>query len=363
MIRKLLSTFQIVLTLAWLTGAALIGPTPAFAQSTGGGGGGTPNTCANPCTIGSVSIRSGSGVPSASDPQGSLNFRTDVPSVYQMQTASTTYPAWVQGASVNGGTVTVAPPAGGNYLVAACDGGATIPTASSGWTLISSQAVGSWGPAIAIVYHYFATTGSTSQTPCTGSVITTSLLEISGLDPSNFNTNYVSTTWAQNGGASSVAVSVNTTADNTLALAIGGSSGASGAYPTLSFSSGYANLTQANTAAGQSHSIGMATHAFSTNGTAAGQTVSTSPGDYGVTNAVLLLKPTTSGPSFGWQQMVAIPTPATSYTVATLPRQATNGARAVVTDANATCTFNAAPTGGGSTVCAVWWNGTAWVEG
>lgn len=356
MTRKLLGALQVALALVWLAVATL-----AFAQSTGGGGGGTPSSCANPCTIGGITIRAGSGVPSASDGQAALAIRTDVPSIYQMQTPSSTYPAYVQGASVNGATVTLGQaPAGGDYLIAACDGGASIPSASAGWTSISSQAVSSWAPAIRIVYHYFASAGSTSQTPCSGQY-TTSIIEVSGLDPNNFNTNYVSTTW-NHADAASIAVSVNTTANNTLAIAVGGSSGA-GSYNTITVNSSYANLTTAATNSGQSHSIGMATHAFATSGTAAGLTIGSTPGDYGIQGAVVLLQPTASGASFGWQQLVAIPTPTTSYTVANLPLQATNGARAVVTDANAACTFSAAPTGGGSTVCAVWWNGTAWVEG
>jgi hypothetical protein len=49
------------------------------------------------------------------------------------------------------------------------------------------------------------------------------------------------------------------------------------------------------------------------------------------------------------------------YTVSTLPA-ASEGALAYVTDAVA-CTFLATLTGGGSTVCPVFYNGTAWVGG
>jgi hypothetical protein len=52
-----------------------------------------------------------------------------------------------------------------------------------------------------------------------------------------------------------------------------------------------------------------------------------------------------------------------TYTVSTLPGSPASGYLAVVTDANAACSFGATPTGGGSTPCKVWYNGTAWVEG
>lgn len=52
-----------------------------------------------------------------------------------------------------------------------------------------------------------------------------------------------------------------------------------------------------------------------------------------------------------------------SFTVATLPAAGTIGREAIVTDANAACTYGATPTGGGSTKCKVWDNGTGWVEG
>jgi hypothetical protein len=48
------------------------------------------------------------------------------------------------------------------------------------------------------------------------------------------------------------------------------------------------------------------------------------------------------------------------YTVSTLPASPSQGDFAFVTDAVA-CTFLAALTGGGSTVCPVFYNGTAWV--
>jgi len=51
------------------------------------------------------------------------------------------------------------------------------------------------------------------------------------------------------------------------------------------------------------------------------------------------------------------------FTVATLPAGPATGSLAYVTDANAACTYNSAPTGGGSTVCKVWYNGAAWVQG
>lgn len=53
---------------------------------------------------------------------------------------------------------------------------------------------------------------------------------------------------------------------------------------------------------------------------------------------------------------------ATAYTVATLPAAGTAGRRAYVTDATAP-TFLGALTGGGSVVCPVFDNGTAWVAG
>jgi hypothetical protein len=49
------------------------------------------------------------------------------------------------------------------------------------------------------------------------------------------------------------------------------------------------------------------------------------------------------------------------YTVSTLPTGVTGG-RAHVTDAT-TCTLLGALTGGGSTVCPVFFNGSAWVGG
>jgi hypothetical protein len=51
------------------------------------------------------------------------------------------------------------------------------------------------------------------------------------------------------------------------------------------------------------------------------------------------------------------------FTVSTLPASPATGSLAYVTDANAACSYNTAPTGGGSTVCKVWYNGTAWVQG
>jgi hypothetical protein len=50
------------------------------------------------------------------------------------------------------------------------------------------------------------------------------------------------------------------------------------------------------------------------------------------------------------------------YTVATLPTGVSTGARAHVTDATS-CTFMGALTGGGSTKCPVFYNGTSWVAG
>jgi hypothetical protein len=52
------------------------------------------------------------------------------------------------------------------------------------------------------------------------------------------------------------------------------------------------------------------------------------------------------------------------FTVATLPAGATAGAgaRSYVSDA-VSCSFGSAPTGGGSTGCAVFWNGSSWVGG
>lgn len=50
------------------------------------------------------------------------------------------------------------------------------------------------------------------------------------------------------------------------------------------------------------------------------------------------------------------------FTVATLPAAGTQGRRAYVTDATS-CTFMGALTGGGSVVCPVFDNGTAWVGG
>lgn len=50
------------------------------------------------------------------------------------------------------------------------------------------------------------------------------------------------------------------------------------------------------------------------------------------------------------------------FTVGGLPA-GTTGGLAYVTDANAACVFGTTPVGGGSTVCKVWYNGTAWVEG
>lgn len=51
----------------------------------------------------------------------------------------------------------------------------------------------------------------------------------------------------------------------------------------------------------------------------------------------------------------------TGYAVGSLPA-GTIGEFSWVTDANATCTKNSTPTGGGSTKCPVWYNGSAWVE-
>lgn len=51
-----------------------------------------------------------------------------------------------------------------------------------------------------------------------------------------------------------------------------------------------------------------------------------------------------------------------SYIVTGLPTGAA-GDLAIVTDANAACTFGSTPAGSGSTVCKVWYNGTGWVEG
>lgn len=53
------------------------------------------------------------------------------------------------------------------------------------------------------------------------------------------------------------------------------------------------------------------------------------------------------------------------YAIASLPATATGGARAHVTDAlnSAACVFFAAITAGGSTVCPVFYNGSAWVGG
>lgn len=49
-------------------------------------------------------------------------------------------------------------------------------------------------------------------------------------------------------------------------------------------------------------------------------------------------------------------------TVASLPGTPAAGMVAYVTDANAACTFNTTPTGGGSTKCFVGYNGSAWKE-
>lgn len=49
-------------------------------------------------------------------------------------------------------------------------------------------------------------------------------------------------------------------------------------------------------------------------------------------------------------------------TVANLPLVATQGQRAIVTDANAP-TFLATVAGGGAVVCPVFWNGSAWKVG
>lgn len=57
-----------------------------------------------------------------------------------------------------------------------------------------------------------------------------------------------------------------------------------------------------------------------------------------------------------------VPATLPAYTVSTLPTGA-QGMIAIVTDANAACTYNSAPTGSGSTKCKVWYNGSAWVEG
>lgn len=52
----------------------------------------------------------------------------------------------------------------------------------------------------------------------------------------------------------------------------------------------------------------------------------------------------------------------TVYTVATLPTNAQQGDRAMVSDATAP-TWNAALTGGGAVVCKVYFNGAAWRAG
>jgi len=53
------------------------------------------------------------------------------------------------------------------------------------------------------------------------------------------------------------------------------------------------------------------------------------------------------------------------YTVSTLPSctSTIKGSEALATDTSATCAYNSTPTGGSSTPCKVWCNGTAWVEG
>lgn len=51
------------------------------------------------------------------------------------------------------------------------------------------------------------------------------------------------------------------------------------------------------------------------------------------------------------------------FTVSTLPASPAQGSLAFITDANAACTYGGTPAGGGTTVCKVWYNGTAWIEG
>ena len=68
-------------------------------------------------------------------------------------------------------------------------------------------------------------------------------------------------------------------------------------------------------------------------------------------------------------KMLTVPTSKTKtaistqeYTVAKLPTTVTKGTRCYVTDATAP-TFLGALTGGGTVVCPVFFNGTAWVAG
>jgi hypothetical protein len=144
--------------------------------------------------------------------------------------------------------------------------------------------------------------------------------------------------------------------------AIGANTPSTGAFTTIS-QAGSANINDTITVTGGSSTAGW-TFTNSTNGRGVFFGNNSFNGIFNTTGggSTILQVGGTSELSISTALITAaIPVKLPGYTVATLP-SGSIGSIAYVTDAVA-CTFLAALTGSGSTVCPVFYNGTAWVGG
>jgi hypothetical protein len=148
----------------------------------------------NPFFIGVPDIKSGIGSPAAStDPVGSLYMRSDTAELWQQITASGTVPAIVQATSFAGNSGSFsATPAAGDLLIGYCAGNsASVPNAGTGWTDSGITNNVSAAPGIRLTYKFAVSGESTSQSPCSGTNNSSSMVEVSGV--ANFTASFETT--------------------------------------------------------------------------------------------------------------------------------------------------------------------------
>jgi hypothetical protein len=141
-------------------------------------------TGSNPFCIGTPCIKSGIGSPAASsEAVGSLYMETDTAATWQQVVPSATVPAVVQAVSFfSGSGAFSATPAAGDLLLGLCAGiNGGIPGNGTGWTDSGITNNTSAAPGMRVVYKTAISGESTSQTPCTGSNIMSSMMEVSGV--------------------------------------------------------------------------------------------------------------------------------------------------------------------------------------
>jgi hypothetical protein len=320
------------------------------------GGGLTNPDCfsSGPC------LRLDASSPGGADPAGTLGITTSPVAFSQKLTASTTMTV-VQQTSGQGNSATFSgAPTIGNTLVAMCgswpEAGHSDPaTVASGWTLIDAATSSTWAPARTWAYRVAGSGESTTQTPCSGGAVAI-IYEVSGVGA--WASAYVGITDARDTGGSATSVTVNLTTSNANQMVLGGwvSRGNISAAGSVSGLTG--TLTTTACSGGGCENGAGRSQSFSSNGTSVSATGSWSSSPGGITGSLLSLKPLTDT----WANFFA-PTAAV-YTVATLPAAAAAGAgaRAFVTDATG-CTFGSSVTGGGSTKCPVYSDGSAWKVG